>query len=345
MKRVNEKVKPTFITSLVNSIELSLGQIMTILAQEHNEQVAIDLTKKICLESDSKEIQRKGLEFLYINGFYEELEILIIKNLASEDIQNRQWAHVYQLTINRRKKKQSPIKMIEQLNAIKTNDPELVCIIELTKVALYHDMKQFGKIGNFLDMQHGLFERIKDTFFLNCINLRLYQYLFVYYWVRNELIMARKYAFRAINQTKNEDTIANLHLSLGLTYTFDTYHQGMYHLNEALKLSKRTNNKKLQHRIIQRNIPFISAQFKRVEGVTTEDKSEQAHIEIAKGNYNQAIAILEKLPIKSPFQMYYLGVAKQDKNILLQSYDFFIVKRSDYFFSRLPLNALKRIND
>src|SRR5699024_10384020 len=168
--------------------------------------------------------------------------------------------------------------------------------------------------------------------------------LFIYYLVRNEVIIARKYAFRVLTQTNNPETEISLHMALGLSYIFDTYFQAMYHYTEALKIAKKENLDKIVETIEQQNIPFISAHFNKVKGVTSTDKSEQAHIEIAKGNYAKAEAILSEIETNSPFRMYYVGMAKRDKTILLQSYNQFIEKRSDYFFSRLPLNALQKMN-
>ncbi|MUK89677.1 hypothetical protein GMD78_15010 [Ornithinibacillus sp. L9] len=334
------KLIPGYMSSMT---ELTMSQVILLLSQEHDEHVAMDLTRKYCLQSTSSEIQKKGLEFLYINGFYEDLKQLIYINEKSEHLSNRQWAKVYQLELDRRARRLSQEELRRELLGIHTNSPELRCLIEFTIVNTYYSQQEFGKIGNLLSKQQELFDAIDDQFMLSSLNLRLYQKLFVYYWKRNELIMARKYAFRAINQSKNPSTKIGLHINLGLTYTFDTYNQGMYHLKEALKIAKKYNMKKVIYSIENNNIPFLSANFNKVEGISTDDVAEQAHIEIAKGNYTKAIELLENVELNSPFKLYYMGLAKQDKNMLLESSTLFLEKRSDYFFSRLPINALKKL--
>ncbi len=194
-----------------------------------------------------------------------------------------------------------------------------------------------------MERQQKLFDKIEDRFLLSFFHVRLNQNLFVYYLVRNEVIIARKYAFQALNQVTNPMTKISLHVNLGLSYVYETYEQGMYHLRKALEIAQAENMSSLVELIEQRNIPFLSAHFGRVDGITTTDKSEQAHIAIAKGNYAKAEAILSDIDMNSPFRLYYLGMAKQSKDILLQSYSYFIEKRSDYFFSRLPLNALQKL--
>lgn len=329
-------------TSISDSSELTIGQVILMLTQDHSEDEVLELTRKFCLQSSSNEIQKKGMEFLYINGFFDDLKLLIQKNYESANSVNRRWAEVYQIMLDRRAKQYSPGQMRLRLREITPTDPELRCLIELCIVDTYFSQLDFGKIGNLLDKQQELFDAIHDNFMISCFNLRFYQKLFIYYWKRNELIMARKYAFRALNQSNSPATKASMHVNLGLTYSFDTYYQGMYHLKEALKISKQYNLQRYIHTIENHNIPFLSAHFKRPNNIVTTDISEQAHLEIAKGNNDKAIELLRGIELTSPFKMYYMGLAKQDKHMLNESCKMF-VERSDYFYSRLPMNAIKNL--
>src|SRR5699024_12003398 len=98
-------------------------------------------------------------------------------------------------------------------------------------------------------------------------------------------------------------TKASLHMNLGFTYTFDTYAQGFYHFKVALKLANTYQLEQVKRSIQQKNIPFFSAHFGHDEGIETDDRSEQAHLEIAKGNRSKAITILEQMPLDSPFKI------------------------------------------
>lgn len=323
---------------------LSLGEAIFLLSHEHDEYTANEVIRLYCMETPVEKFQRIGMEFLYINGYYTELQRLIMKNKASMNILNQTWADVFQVLLDRRNKRRGQAHIyLRRLQEIKTDDPELICLIELSKIALYYDLSEFGKIGNFLDIQPGLFNKIEDDFLLSSCKLRLYQILFIYYWTRNEVIMARKFAFRALNESNSVLTKSALHVNLGLTYTFDTYQQGMYHFNQALKITEQYGLDKISNSVRNYNIPFLSAHFKQVDGISSIDQSEQAHIEIAKGNHDKAIRLLQDVDINSPFKLYYLGLAKQDEALLQQAYTDFIEKRSDYFFSRLPFSALKQL--
>lgn len=333
-------ISDSIIPMTINN-QITLEHVVLMLRQEHDKDTADGLLRKFCLHSTSDEISKKGMEFLYMRGYYDDLQLLINKNKEAGNPSNRKWAAVYQLTIDQMNRWYPLHEILEHAENLKTEEPELKLLIEFLKVSIYFDLNEYGRIGNFLDKQQHLVEIIEDRFLLSFFNIRLQQNMFMYYLVRNELIIARKYAFRVLNQAKNPKTKINVNINLGLSYMYETYYQGMYHLSESLKIAKKHN---MHHDITiieQNNIPFLASHFKKVEGITSTDKSEQAHIEIAKGNYAKAEEILSEIPMNSPFRMYYLGMAKQDKNILLKSYNSFIEERSDYFFSRLPLNALK----
>lgn len=329
------------IISITNNGNLSLDHVSAMLSTQHDEQIVLDLVRKLCLHSTNHDMMKKGMEYLFMNGFYEDLQHLIDKNKKLPNKSNNKWAVIYQLMLDLKLKKFSPLEKLNRVTYLQSEEVELKWLIEFLKTSVHHGMKDFRKIGDFLDKQQQLFRSIQDPFLISSFNLRLYQLLFYYHWGRNELIIARKYAFRALNVTKNPSIKASLNMCLGLTYTFDTYQQGMYHMEEARRISMEhglVNNIRL---IENHNIPFLSAHHKKINGISTNDKSEQAHIEIAMGNMEKAEIILKELPLDTPFQLYYLGLATKDKDILHQSYNYFIEKRSDYFFSKLPILALQ----
>jgi len=330
--------------SLTNHKHLSLFQVMNLLAQEHDNQTVINLTRKWCLDSESEDIQRISMEFLYMNGYYKDLQVMIHKNEKSQNPLNREWSKYYQLQLDQRLKVRSATEVIEVAEQMQTNSPELQCLIEFIKISAYYSLSDFAKIGNFSHDQPDLFRSIDDRLLVSYFTVRTYQNLFIYHWTRNEVIIARKYAYQILNQIIDLKVKTSLHINMALSYTFDTYSQAMYHLSEALKLSQDHNFHYYAHIIKNNNIPFISAHFNETEGITSQDKSEQAHLEIARGNYSTAIQLLEGLEQTDPFTLYYMGRAHQDEDLLQQSYHSFVYDWGDYFYARLPLNALRNMS-
>ncbi|GAB3045062.1 AimR family lysis-lysogeny pheromone receptor [Virgibacillus ainsalahensis] len=321
----------------------ALDTVIETLSREHDNSTAREQMRKYCMQTSSENLMKKGMEFLHFYGYYKDLHILIQKNKESDKPSNKHWAEVYQM-ISQTQKHYSPHLILRQAESFKTDEPELKFLIEYIKITSYFDLKQYNQLGNFLEEHQHHLNAIEDRLLASYFETRIYQILVSYYLLRNELIMSRKFAYRLLNLTQNDRTKINLHIKLGLSYTFESHFQGMNHLQKALEIAKKHNLTNQVKAIQHNNIPFLSAHFSEIENVTTEDKSEQAHLEIARGNHEKAISILDEIPIDSPFKLYYLGRARKDKSTLLESYNAFIEERSDYFFSRLPLNALKQMD-
>jgi len=328
------------VTSIIDQDELSLDVVIKLLAQQCEQKTVVELTRNYCFQTTSEHIKRAGMEFLYMNGLFHDLQALIYKNMQASHPTTREWAYCYQMMIDRRLKNYSPSRMLKRVQQFQTDDPALKYLLEFIKLSIYYDLREFDKIGDFLEKQQYLYHLIDDRYLVNSFRLRMYNYLFIYYWKRNELIMARMYAFRALNMTLHTMEEVNLHIHLGLSYTFDTLEQGMYHLKKARDIAK-SYQLPVYKTIINKHIPFLCAHFKQTSNIKTVDKLEQAHLEIARGNHRKALIFLNNVSLSNPFALYYLGLAKRDEHILFQAYNHFIEKRSDYFFARLPLHVLR----
>lgn len=324
-------------------IKLSLGEFINITSREHSKQAVIELTREFILTSSSREINKKGMEFFYMHGLYDDLRLLIKINKGYTEQSSQNWAQMYQLLLDRLFKQYVPLDLLEQISRINTNEADLNCLQGLAKIAVYFDIRDYAQAGTQLMAQTSLCEELDDIYLHTSFTTKLYAYLFNYYLIKNELVTARKYAYRALNKHNSPNTEAQLHAYLGLSYIFDTYFQGMYHLSKALKIAKTHHLTNLIHTLEQRYIPFTCAHFNQTDGIQSTLSAQQAHLAIANGDNARAMEILRHLPEENPFVLYYMGVAAQDKQILMKSYTYFIEKESNYFFSRLPLNALQNI--
>ncbi|MFC3040417.1 AimR family lysis-lysogeny pheromone receptor [Virgibacillus xinjiangensis] len=297
-----------------------------------------------CLNENDSLLLKVGLEYIYINGFYKDMDEMIQKNRETGIPSNIQWAEVYQLMMDAVHQVKSPHLILQQAGRLQTEEPELICLLEYVKLHAHINMNKYSEFGNFLNQYQYYLEEVEDRLLKYAFRIRLYSLLLFYHLMRNEVLMARKFGYRLLQQTFNDKTKVNAHMKLGLSYTFESYEQGMLHLREALKLAEKQELHQRIYEIRHNNIPFLAAHYGRPEGITTEDKAEQAHLEIAKGNNDKAIDILNSLDEETPFSVYYLGKAKQDREILLRAYRMFIRDRRDFFFSRLSLQAIRELD-
>ncbi len=327
--------------------ELTITEMMNLLRDGNNTESERELMVKTCLHSPSKNIQKKGMEYLYIYGYLEELSILIERNIESVDPSNRLWGLIYRVMLDQALRRDTPCETIQKLEYFTkqytTKEPELLFLIEIIKEESYHLTGEINRAGNLMVTCQQYLLEIEERIMVSFFKVRINRMNMIYHLKRNELIMARKYAYRSLTMTDSPRVHAIIHMYLGLSYTFETYEKGIYHLHKSLEISKAINFHDMVHMLENNNIPFLSAHFKEVDNLKTTNIGEQAHLELAKGNQSKVIEMLDDLPDKSPFELYYLGKAKEDRSILIKSHTDFIEKQSDYFFSRLPGNALKEL--
>lgn len=321
---------------------LRIHQFMNMLTFDYDESIVVELTKDFCLATENPEDMRIGMEFLYINGYYNDLKMLINKNRLSHHSLNQKWASVFDLTMDRAFYQIPPHEILKKLNMLLTpdNDPELQSLIYINIINTYFDMYLYGKLGDWLEELQELILKLENPLVASFHKFFLDLIFFAFYWKRNEMVLSRKYGFRVLNKMNSEYKKAQLHVNLSLTYIFDDFDSSIHHLNEARSLAIKNKHSRLINMIDQQNYPFICAHFNRPSGITTKDISEQAHLEIAKGDLKKAQQLLSGITEVTPFTKYYLGRAYQDRKQLISSYNDFVEKRSDYFFARLPLTLL-----
>ncbi|MBO8155883.1 MAG: hypothetical protein H0Z32_05435 [Bacillaceae bacterium] len=299
--------------------------------------------KDFILSSSTPHIQREGMEFLYWNGFYEELHTLVHKHKANLDVNSVQWAEMYEWMYKRKKRRTKPVELIELMKNLKTSDPAIQALKFFMLIYSYYDLREYGKLGTYLEPLEKCLRQVESPLLQEYLTMRQYEALFHYHWKKNEIIMARLYGYKVINHTYNEERKAMLHSHLAHTFIFESYEKAMGHIQEALLLSKIYGYEFIHDQVANYSIPFIAAHFGKYEGITTTDLSEQAHLEIARGNRQKAIKLLEQLEVFTPFRIYYYGLAKEDIDILRKSYQSFVTEYRDYFYARLPLRAIEKL--
>ncbi|MDC3414961.1 AimR family lysis-lysogeny pheromone receptor [Aquibacillus sp. 3ASR75-11] len=329
---------------VVNGEELPLNLIIKMLSARYAPAEVMELMRAVCLHVTSDDNLRVSLEFLYTNGFLDDVAILINKNKQVHNARNHNWASVYQVILDRRKNRTKPHRYLSMLSSLKLEEDVLLCLRDFLHVYAYYEMCQYGMLGKYLDSLTENLATIEEPLIKELFSLRLDEVLLTYHWKRNEMVMARKYGFRLLNNTYNPRKKTDIHNTMALGYVFDRYQQAMSHANEALTIAHSINHSPGVYGITNYTIPFISAYHGVTDGVTSDDEAEQAHLALARGDNAACIEIIANIEFKTPFQMYYLGKAMQDKRLLEKSYVRFIEERSDYFFARLPLLELNRLN-
>ncbi len=310
--------------------------------QEENEEVINRVLVKYCLCSNDAYINRTGLEYVYMKEDFIQLQRLIFKNAVHPNLKNRQWAKVYQVLLDYRNGTDAPHLLLNRLRAIKTDCTELNVVITFAKVPLYYTLNEYGYIGEITAQKKDVFQSIKDPMIRKNLYIRLRESLFIYHLKRNEVIIARKYAYKLTKYHLKPERALRIEMNLGLSYIFETYEQGIYHLHRAQTIAKQNDLHEAYQSLSDSIIPFFSAHFKRTEGISTDTILGQAFLHIAKGEYEHAMHILEQTTLNNPYLYYLMGLATGERDYFIRSYDCFMERRSNFFFARLPLQQLKK---
>ncbi|SES10825.1 hypothetical protein SAMN04487944_11871 [Gracilibacillus ureilyticus] len=323
---------------LESNYQLELHQFMTMISLEHDEVKVLELVKEFCMHSESDLDHRLALEIFYVNGCERELQNLIEKNSTSDNVLNQRYAMYYQVMtdINRKKDKNAIRDIVSILPA---ENAELQCLKYFIEMELDIEVNQYDRIGYYLNKLQPLLHEIENPLLATSFNIRTHILLFIYYWKRNELILARRNAYIVLQYPHHFRQKAKLHIYLAFSYIYEDFTSAIYHIDEALEIAKMFEDKKMQRFISSYAYPFICAHFGKVEGVDTDDPVEKAHLEIARGNKTGAKAILERLSISTPFTKYYFGLVTNKQQYFIHSYHEFMNKRGDHFFAKLPLKA------
>ncbi|SDK15989.1 AimR family lysis-lysogeny pheromone receptor [Sediminibacillus albus] len=326
----------------LNKGELSLYHVFQALSVSDDINTAIDVTRGYCLEAKTDANQRIGMEFLYAYGFLENLDTLIEKNLASENPENRVWAQMYWIICERRKRKLETSEYLNRIAKLPIEGIELECLYHFLQVYAHFERKEYGKLGRYLDQLLVSIHEISDPMLRELFSVRLDEMLLTFHWKRNEMIIARKHGFRILQTTHCPRKKIDIHNTMALGYLYDSYQQAISHAVEAKRIANMTEDLTAIQGVNDYTIPFISAFHGRTEGITTPVQSEMAHLALARGDNQTCINILNSFKSLTPFQQYYLGKARKDRDMLEISYRRFINERSDYFFAKLPLLELHK---
>lgn len=321
----------------------TLKEVHDELSARYSSKMVIFLMKDFLLQTSSDENQRYGLEYLYINGLYQDVEKLISINESSSNPLNKHWAYVYKVMLYRLKEKPSAYEFLKQVQNIRTLEEPLLCLKAFMVLYGYYDLYQFDKFKGKIDQINRLLERYELPFLKQYFQIRLDEVLYWHHWKRNNVIKAREHGFQLINEIQNPYKICMLHNALAHTYVFESYEQSMFLVQQSLNIAEEHQYKDHLRSLTQNTIPFISAVNEQVDEIESNVVSEQAHLAAARGDNETAIRILEKLDNLSPFQQCYLGKAKKDLHLLQRSYDRFIHEQHDYFFAQLPVLEMNRI--
>ncbi|MBM7553772.1 AimR family lysis-lysogeny pheromone receptor [Thalassobacillus pellis] len=334
----NHIIEPSPIHQLHMKHTSSIYDLYLTLLDDHPQEKATQIVKEYCLSNfpHTMEDQLAYLEFFYMNDYFTDLEYF----LQSYQVDDQ--AKVLYGILYRRVHKKFTSEDLEWVETLHFEHPSLHCLHIFTKIYGYYDLMKFTGMDKFMDVIYQALLRVEEPLFHYYMKLRYNEVLFNHYWKTDYPLLAKKHAYKIINIELSPRRKCQIHHNLALCSLYDGYNAAIDHANIALNIARLHGFEGVISGITNHTIPFIAAFHQKTDGIDTPDPVEKAHLFLARGEYPEAIAILEKLESLTPFQECYLGFARRDRAMMNNSYHRFISENGDYFFARLPKTYLER---
>ncbi|PEU05244.1 hypothetical protein CN527_02255 [Bacillus cereus] len=290
------------------------------------------------------------------HGELDLLNNLVIQEMQSDNKENREWAVMYDLICKRymgiSKGEQLLIELNQKKKCMKLKSVELEILSEVIEMLSAYDQGNFKLMVNKSNMLMDKLNDITDPYLRDSFYYKIKECAIHGYLTACELENLRDIGgdiIKDISISKNFPVVeATVYGVLGESYMFceNGYDKALFYLKKALNIFEKGSNKQMQMRrtMILNTIEFLKIHHKvDLENVHPLHPAEQAYLEIQKENNDLAIEILLKLKEQNgeltAFQIYYLGLAKNDRNLLLQSLDKF-ERLGNIFYAQLPKKSL-----
>ncbi|CDQ21535.1 hypothetical protein SAMN05192559_11164 [Halobacillus karajensis] len=307
--------------------------------RKHFPKEAVLYTRDYIVSEFPRDLDEQivSLEFLYMNDLHEDLSAA-----ASSPYINDSAGYLYRLILNQSKQEKKE-NHLGELKSLHYKHPTLHCLHLFTLVYSYQDRNIYTALDKYLEECDQALQKVDEPLMYYYLNQRYQELLFYHYWKTNNSILASRYAYKMINTEVSPRRKSRMHHDLALCQLYNGYESSMESLIQSMDIAKKHGLRRFLRSIKDHTLPFISAFHLQTEGISTSDPVEQAHLALARGDYQRTRQVLLSLPSLSPFQECYLGLATGNHDMLERSYQRFIHERGDYFFARVPIKYLERL--
>lgn len=297
---------------------------------------------------------RLALEYAHAMGEFDLLEYLINKAKDSTSNENKEWADAYELLYKRGTEGlhgSDLLKVVEEKKKVfKTN--EMKILLEMLFCYAAYDLGDYRLLQSYACLvKERIEEEIGNDFefvkksFITKINEAIY----TVYLSLGKVNLTRECCEKMFYELQEGDMFhisqASMLFTLGESYIFENYEKSKFYLVQSIQLLQKYFGKDMRAKRerIEATLDFLKIYWhKELDILTPKDLSEQAHLEIKKGNNERAVQILDAIyrekGFLSDFQLFYLGLAKKDRGLMEQA----LVKfaSNNIFYAQLPKKYL-----
>ncbi|MGG4305975.1 AimR family lysis-lysogeny pheromone receptor [Bacillus wiedmannii] len=320
----------------------------------------VELRRHLCAKyftNTKRHLNKKiAMNYLMAYGELELLKRLVDQEMTSKNKENREWASLYELIYKRYKGRMKGEKLLLELNkrkkCLKLKSKELEILSEEIEMLSAYDQGNFKLMVNKSDFLMEKLNDVKDSYLKESFFYKIKECAIHGHLTACELEKLREICEEVIQSMAIDNRFpvleATVYGVLGESFMLcdESFDKSIFYLKKALSILEKESSNQMEMRrtMIANTIEFLKIHHKvDLENIKPLHDAEQAYLEIQKGNNEHAVEILMKLKEEngelSAFQVYYLGLAKNDKELLLKSLDMF-ERLGNIFYAQLPKKSL-----
>jgi hypothetical protein len=304
--------------------------------------------EKKLMEQYSKEIDpnnkcaRHMLEYLSVSRQLDSLKRLIDKMLECKNKESREWAKMYSILHEWQTDFYGIdfLDVLNRLNEIKTNIPELITLIDITRCNCFYKNKVY-RVS--FELSHSIsrsLDYIKDDYIKSSYSVR-YNEIMSYLALRvfNDHDKARIHAQSVLDYNVGKSLNAYAYYILGCSYLFTEYDKSKEYLKESAKIYIDLNRIDAADNV-KEEIELLDIVWDK-DIFSVYYSREYKYYWLTRNN--KVINVeLETLNLEEQFYLLIKGMKENNIDLILQSLIMF-VKKGDLFLANLPkLELLKR---
>ncbi|EJS63470.1 AimR family lysis-lysogeny pheromone receptor [Bacillus cereus] len=325
-----------------------LAKTLVLLYEDHGTRRRM---LEMYLDVAKPENSREALEYLTLRGEIDLAKSLVEKEKISDTDENTEWACVYELIHFKSQGKIDLLKYHESLEDLKENNqnPEMQILIDILICYTSYQLGDYRLLAKRMSKLEKKVSRIKNKFIKKCYRVRIKEGLAAIHLTSDQLQETRDLCDKLLELCEDEPhLVINKARALWLkaeSFIFDDYEQSLMLFNGALEILNNNLNREIvkKKQAIIKTMQFLKLYHNRdLNTLGVMDDGERVFYEIRTGNIQEAIKILsniERTRDLSSFELVYLGMAKNDREIIKQGLRKFEEKNS-LFYARFPKKKL-----
>ncbi|MFC9728292.1 AimR family lysis-lysogeny pheromone receptor [Bacillus cereus] len=326
-----------------------LAKTLVLLYEDHGTRRRM---LEMYLDVAKPENSREALEYLTLRGEIDLASDLVEKEKFSDTEENTEWACVYELIHLKMQGEIDLLKYHEFLEDMKENNqnPEMQILIDILLCYTSYQLGDYRLLEKRMSKLAKKVSRIKNKFIKKCYRVRIKEGRAAIHLTSDQPQETRELCDKLLKLCVDEPhLVLNKARALWLkaeSFIFDDYEQSLTLFNEALEILNNNINQEIikKKQAIIKTIQFLKIYHNRDLGTLgIMEDGERAFFEVRIGNYDRAIETLMNIEKQngqlSSFELVYLGMAKNDREIIKQGLRKFEEKNS-LFYARFAKKEL-----